>query len=300
MCYICFFTTFVNTSAFAIEDINRSFFTLHLQDRPARLPPADDVVPNPVLTIPDEAYAKEKQTLKDRVATMAKEKGTRAVLKKSMIEAVHWLTKSHIGPKGAAHMGLMGLSVLPIQYVPWPGLALPEMTEDDFQTGWPDPEAGDDMQFAVPHDELGYLPQHDSPTELPDDLDLDIDPNLGAEIDRILDGEFDQGDASGANTLNGFEAPHPSPVVNVADPLPTNDPCLGVVDGYDLNVDVDHLFFDSAMLDGPYGLGVGMQNPAPVHLGVVSSPTPLDLSNFDTQFDAADGLGDAFGDLAFY
>ncbi|KAF4988835.1 hypothetical protein FDECE_14909 [Fusarium decemcellulare] len=186
-CYICFFTVVEATAKPCDDDTARSMFILYLPDRPeSELSGKTEVVRSPVISIPDEIYPKEDAPLKERAVSFAKEQGTKQFLKHCMVETVNWLTKSHIGPTGAAQLGLMGLSVVPVTYVPWPGLTMPQMTDEDFV--WPDvSDPAVDLEFPIPSLDFGYLDDDsfglgtgDGVDDLCPDLDLGMDYDLAS------------------------------------------------------------------------------------------------------------------------
>ncbi|KAF4469138.1 hypothetical protein FALBO_3961 [Fusarium albosuccineum] len=186
-CYICFFTVVEATTKPCDDDTARSMFILHLPDRPeSELASKTEVVLSPVISIPDEIYPKEDAPLKERAVNFAKEQGTKQFLKHCMVETVNWLTKSHIGPTGAAQLGLMGLSVVPVTYVPWPGLAMPQMKDEEFV--WPDvSDPAADLEFPIPSLDFGYLDDDsfgfgsgDGVDDLCTDLDLGMDYGLAS------------------------------------------------------------------------------------------------------------------------
>ncbi|KAJ3546379.1 hypothetical protein NM208_g2026 [Fusarium decemcellulare] len=184
-CYICFFTVVEATAKPCDDDTARSMFILYLPDRPeSELAGKTEVVRSPVISIPDEIYPKEDAPLKERAVTFAKEQGTKQFLKHCMVETVNWLTKSHIGPTGAVQLGLMGLSVVPVTYVPWPGLAMPQMTDEDFV--WPDvSDSAVDLEFPIPSLDFGYLDDDSFDFGAADGVD-DLCTDLGVGVDYDL------------------------------------------------------------------------------------------------------------------
>ncbi|KAE8135287.1 hypothetical protein BDV38DRAFT_285114 [Aspergillus pseudotamarii] len=145
ICYVCFFTTFKDTSKYCLENSVLSNFVLYLSDVPEekQFGADSDAGDTAIIRIPGPSYLSQR----------ASEQEGKAFLRSCMIETVNWLTKSHVGCRDAARIGLMGPEYVDATYVSWPGLALPPMREADFHSTSPP----SNMEYEIPHYELGYL-----------------------------------------------------------------------------------------------------------------------------------------------
>lgn len=132
-----------------------SSFTLHLPDLLGKKQPGADSDPGDtaIICIPGRFQSLTEISPEKQASDWTKEQEKNAVLKCFMVEAVHWITKYHVGRSDAARMGLMGPASVDATNVSWPGMALPAMRDRDFR--WTD--EGWETEYEIPHWELGYL-----------------------------------------------------------------------------------------------------------------------------------------------
>ncbi len=256
-CYVCFFTA-GDKLAVGEEDTH---FMLFLVDRPEQLQFSDDVVTRPVVSIPDHVYRGQQESLRSRGAHLAKEQGTKQLAKRTINDAIHWLTKSHVGPQGAAQLGLMGVPMASATAVPSLGLDYPPMTPADF------PDNGFETSCVG-------LPSYDVPPSSFDGAGFGTDGIPLYDPIQPIDPGF----------MPGFD-----PGFGLFDPQMPFDP-TGVPAGLNPGI------FDPAGIGGEIGVIAG--DPGADVIAGGSSLDGADLNPFD-QFDGADEIGDAMGNLDF-
>lgn len=148
ICYVCFFSPGLTLKT--IDNDQDSNFTLHVLDRPADKDPSEEMLPSPCLQIPDAIYKKKKQSMKEKGIGWVKEEGAKRVAKRAMNDALHWLTKSHIGPHGAAQLGLVGLPKTLEGHRAVPGMTHTALVSEEDAGHTPDQSSFRDFEAASP------------------------------------------------------------------------------------------------------------------------------------------------------